>query len=288
MKVIAPGGRTIDSPTGDGVAGGTQLMIIRFDRMQITSVGMRHGIPGIYRIVALPGSPPISQIATATPLPDATITAAVHGRGTHRVLSYDIAPRSGQQVRFLEVTASGAARTIATITRAGRGSLPFTTAPGTGIRSIVAQCELARLPAERITVAHFRPPSPRLGRIRALRVVRRGTTIRARWDSVFGASGYEIVLTSDGSSQRRVQRPRHGGYAERRRRLDRRPRQRPCRRHASGRPHRERRLQSDNESPHTREPTAEGPTASLRTRPRTGVAPAVADLAKPETDDQHR
>ena len=113
-------------------------MIVRFDRMQITSVGMRHGVPGTYRIVALPGSPPVSQIATATPLPDAKITASVHGQGTHRILSYDIARRPGQQVRFLEVTASGAARTIATVTRSGRGSLPFTTVPGTGTRSIVA------------------------------------------------------------------------------------------------------------------------------------------------------
>ncbi len=204
VKVIGPGGGTIDSPRGDGVVGSTQLMIVRFDRMQITSVGMRHGIPGTYRIVALPGSPPVSQIATATPLPDARITAAVHGRGTHRVLAYNIAPRSGQQVQFLEVTASGAARTIATVTRAGRGSVPFTTAPGTGMRSIVAQFELARLPAERITIAHFQPPSPRLGRIGELSVARRGTTIRAHWDSASGASGYELVLTSDGASQRRV------------------------------------------------------------------------------------
>jgi hypothetical protein len=204
VRVIAPGGRTIDSPTGDGIAGTQRLMIVRFDRMQITSVGMRHGVPGTYRIVALPGSVPVSQIATATPLPDAKITASVHGQGTHRILSYDIARRPGQQVRFLEVTASGAARTIATVTRAGRGSLPFTTAPGTGTRSIVAQCELARLPAERITVAHFRPPSPRLGSIRSLRVDRSGTNIRTSWDAMPGASGYEMVLTTDGSSQRRV------------------------------------------------------------------------------------
>lgn len=204
VRVIAPGGRTIDSPAGDGVVGTQRLMIVRFDRMQITSVGMRHGTPGTYRIVALPGSPPVSQIATATPLPDAKFTASVHGQGTHRVLSYDIAPRPGQHVRFLELTASGAARTIATVTRAGRGSLPFTTAPGTGTRSIVAQCELARLPAERITVAHFRPPSPRLGSIRSLRVDRRGTNIRTSWDAVPGASGYEMVLTTDGSSQRRI------------------------------------------------------------------------------------
>ena len=110
-------------------------------------------------------------------------------------------------MQFLEVTASGAARTIATVTRSGRGSLPFTTAPGTGTRSIVAQCELAGLAAERITVAHFRPPSPHLGRIRALRVERRGTTIRAKWDAVPGASGYELVLTSDGASQRRIRVP---------------------------------------------------------------------------------
>jgi hypothetical protein len=204
VRVIGPGGRTMDSPTGDGVVGNTQLMIARFNQTKMTLVGMRHGVPGTYRVLALLGSPPVSDIATATPLPDAKITASVHGQGTHRILSYDMARRPGQQVRLLEVTASGAARTIATVTRSGRGSLPFTTAPGTGTRSIVAQFELARLPAERITVAHFRPPSPRLGSIRSLRVNRRGTTIRTSWDAVPGASGYEMVLTTDGSNQRRI------------------------------------------------------------------------------------
>jgi hypothetical protein len=121
-----------------------------------------------------------------------------------RVLTYNIAPRPGQRVTFLEVTASGAAREIATVTRSGRGRLQFATTPDTRTRSIVAQFKLAGLPAERITVAHFQPPSPRLARVTGLRVERHGTSIQASWHAVAGASGYELVLTSDEANQRRV------------------------------------------------------------------------------------
>jgi len=134
----------------------------------------------------------------------ASLYAAVEGSGASRTLLYDIAPRPGQRVRFLELTASGAARTIATVGRAGRGQLRFTTAPGVGARSIVAQFELNRLPAERMTVAHFQPPPPRLGRIAALHVARRGTTLHARWTAVPGASAYELVLTTGMTRQRRL------------------------------------------------------------------------------------
>ena len=68
----------------------------------------------------------------------------------------------------------------------------------------MAQFELSRLPAERVTVARFAPPSPRLGRPARLRVRHPGTTVRATWARVPGATAYEVVVTTTGAGQRRL------------------------------------------------------------------------------------
>jgi hypothetical protein len=203
VRVSAPDGRVLDSPAGDGAAGSERLMVLRFNRPKITSVGMLHAVPGTYRIDALPGSPPVTAIATATPLPAARITGAVHGQGSSRVLSYNIRRRRGQRVNFLEI-AGGAARTLDTTSHAGRGSLRFSPTPGSGRRTIVAQFELGNLPAERVTVTHFQPPSTRLGKVVRLHVSHRGNTIHASWSRVRDATAYEVVMTATTTRQRRL------------------------------------------------------------------------------------
>ncbi len=203
VRVTGPGGTVLDSSEHDGPVAKDKLMIIRFDRAKLTGVGVKAGAPGTYRVEALPGSPAVTQVATADALPAARIRASVDGHGPRRTLSYDIARRPGQKVTFVELTAGGAGRTAGTVAGGGRGSLRFSPAPGTGRRTIVAEFELAGVPAERITVARFSPPSPRLGRVRRLRVRRAGGRIRASWAPVAEATAYEVGVTTTGSEQRR-------------------------------------------------------------------------------------
>jgi len=104
-------------------------------------------------------------------------------------------------VTFIE-SAAGARRTIGTVTGGGRGSLRFTPAPGRGRRTIEAQFELAGMPAERLTVTSFSPPSPRLARPARVRANRRGTTLRVSWSRVRGAARYEVVTNLRSGTQR--------------------------------------------------------------------------------------
>lgn len=204
VRVTAPDGTVLETPEGEEPVAREQLMVVRFDRLKSTLVGIGEPDPGDYRIEVLDGSPPVTEAASATEQPPARVAASVTGSGTRRVLRYDIRRREAQRTTFLEVMPSGAARTIGTVSGGGRGRLSFSPAPGVGARTIVAQFELAGLPAERVQAARFAPPSPRLGRPRRLRVRRVGTRLRVRWARVRGAARYEIAATTTGAGQRRI------------------------------------------------------------------------------------
>ena len=205
VRVTGPGGQVLQSTGQPFVASGA-LRILQLDRVKITAVGLKAPRPGVYRIEPLAGSPAVTKVMQAIEPPDARVTARVSGRGTRRVLSYDIRRRRAQTVRFVEVNAAGGRRQIGTVTGGGRGSLRFSTAPGRGIRRVEAQFELAGLAAERKLVARFAPPSTSLGRLRGLRVRRAGTSLLVGWARVTDAQRYEVVLTtsSHGSRLRRT------------------------------------------------------------------------------------
>ncbi len=131
-------------------------------------------------------------MSQASDQPRAHITASVRGRGARRTLVYNVARRTAQRVTFVEQTHTGA-RAIGTIVGGGRGRISFNPAPGFDHRTVVAEFELAGMPAENITVAGFTPVSPRLGRPSQIRVSRRGRTVRLSWRPVPGATRYEIV-----------------------------------------------------------------------------------------------
>ena len=129
------------------------------------------------------------------------MTASVSGRGSKRVLEYNIRRREAQRVTFSEV-AGVTRKPIGTVNGGGRGTLRFSPAPGRGRRTIEAQFELDGLPAERKTVARFKPPSPKLGRVRGLRVRRQGEALLVSWRRVAGAKRYEVVAATSGAGQR--------------------------------------------------------------------------------------
>jgi hypothetical protein len=202
VRVTGPDGQSLESSPGPGFELKGAIRIIRSEEAKLTVVGLQDPKPGTYRIDPLEGSPAVTKIAEATDPPAAKATVTVSGSGASRILAYDILRRPAQRVTFFELAADGGRREIGTVASGGRGTLPFSPAPGRGISYIEAQFELDGLPAEKLTVARFLPPSPELDRPSEVRVRRIGSSLRATWASVPGATGYEVVVTTSGGSQR--------------------------------------------------------------------------------------
>jgi hypothetical protein len=192
VRVTTPSGDVLDSTPQSGLAHDAAIRILRGEKAKITVVGLVNPKPGTYTIELLPGSPGIKMMSQASDQPRAHITASVRGRGYRRTLVYNVRRRTAQRVTFVEQTHTGA-RAIGTVVGGGRGRISFSPAPGFDHRTVVAEFELAGMPAENITVAGFTPVSPRLGRPSRLRVSRHGATLRVSWRPVPGATRYEIV-----------------------------------------------------------------------------------------------
>jgi len=203
VRVQTPGGKILQSPSVSGLALSPAIRIMRSEKLHTTVVGLVHPAPGTYTIQLLPGSPAIKKMSQAEDQPKARISASVRGTGARRTLSYTVGRRIDQRVRFTEHIAHSGSRIIGTISGGGRGRLSFTPAPGNDRRTIIAQFELDGLPAETITIASFKPPSPQLGKPAHLKVSRRGHTLGISWAAVAGATSYTVVARL-GSGERVV------------------------------------------------------------------------------------
>ena len=211
VRVTGPGFTPVTSPDGAGTAVTRQVVILRSEQLKTTSVGLQDPKPGTYRIELLAGSPRTRRITEAVdPLPAqvrATVGLAPGGDDAVRVLRYDIRARPAQRVTFLEHSRGSGSREIGTVSGGGVGTLRFTPAPGRDTRTVEAIFSLDGLPAERVDVARFAPPSPFLDAPRRLRAVRRGRNVGVSWSPVVGAAQYEVVATLR-SGRQRVLRPR--------------------------------------------------------------------------------
>ena len=183
VRVTGPGGQALQGTATSGFVSQSAIRILRSDQLKLTAVGLQDPQPGVYRIEPLAGSSSIKSFGVASDPPNAKVTASVRGTGARRALLYDIRRRPDQRVTFSEVAAGGSTHTIGTVTGGGRGRLRFSPAPGRGARHVVAQFELAGLPAESLTVARFSPPSPKLARPHGLVIRRRANTLRVRWSA---------------------------------------------------------------------------------------------------------
>ena len=193
VRVQTPGGAVLQSSSASGLALSPAIRIMRSEKLDTTVVGLVHPTPGTYTVTLLPGSAAVNRVRQASDQPKARIKASVRGDGARRTLSYDIARRTDQQVRFIEHIAHGGSRIIGGVNGGGRGQLRFTPAPGNDRRTIIAQFQLAGLPAETLTIASFKPPSPRLATPRHLTVSRRRLALRVSWGPAAGATSYTVV-----------------------------------------------------------------------------------------------
>ena len=203
VRVTTPSGDVLDSPPQSGLAHDATIRILRGEKAKITVVGLVNPKPGTYTIELLPGSPGIKMTSQASDQRRAQITASVRGRGAQRTLVYNVMRRTAQRVTFVEQTHTGA-RVIGTIVGGGRGRISFTPAPGFDHRTVVAEFELAGMPAENLTVAGFTPVSPILGRASRVKLSRHGRTLAISWRAVPGATRYEIVARLSVAGERVV------------------------------------------------------------------------------------
>lgn len=204
VRVSGPGGQVLESTAGDGLVETAAIRILRSEANTFTVVGLRDTNPGTYRIEALPTSAEVTKITRSEALPAARVRVRIRGRGSRRILAYEIARRPAQRVTFVELSAGGTGKAIGTVSGGGRGRLRFSSAPGHGLRRVEAQFELDGVPAEKKLVARFNPPSSRLGRPNRLRVRRRGMSLSVSWAGVRNATRYEVVATTSGAGQRIV------------------------------------------------------------------------------------
>jgi hypothetical protein len=208
VRITAPDGTRLESPAS-GFAHQGVLRVLRHPTAKITAVGLQDPPPGDYRIEPLPGSPAVAKVQEAVDPGPARVSAQVSDLGAQRVLRYDIGRRPNQRVVFTEI-AGAARKVIGTVSGGGKGTLRFTPIAGTDSRRIEAQFVLDGLNAETRVVARFLPPSPRLGTVGRLRVLRRGTVLAASWAPVADAASYDVVITPTSGKQRliRVRTPR--------------------------------------------------------------------------------
>jgi hypothetical protein len=206
VRVTAPGGQVLESPEGAGTQLTPSIRILRSEQLNATVVGLQDPRPGDYTIETMAGSPAITKVSTAEDPPDARVKATVRGRGARRTLVYDVLPRPGQRVTFVETGPEGGP--IGTVS-GGRGTLSFAPAPGHLPRQIEAQFQLDGIGAETRKVASFTPPSPRLGRPARVLVHRRRATLRVSFPVVAGASRYDVVTTLTNGAQQTIQTRRH-------------------------------------------------------------------------------
>ena len=143
----------------------------------------------------------VVRLQRAGRLAPIAVSARVTGKGPRRVLRYRVPRRSGQVVRFAE-EADGGGQLLRAVTGGGRGRQRFVVADARGTsRRIVAQVSQDGLPRDNVVVARFSAPSPRVGRVRRLRVTRKG---RVGWRAAPFATGYEAVVTLRTGARRLV------------------------------------------------------------------------------------
>jgi hypothetical protein len=198
IRVSGPDGQRLETDAGSGLATspGGAIRVMRFEneRAKMTVVGLQDAKPGTYTIETLPGSAPIAGVKQAIDPPEAKVTGKVTGKERRRVLTYDLRGRAGQKVTFQEIGSGGVAKAIGSTTRGGSGRMGFTSAPGRGRRKVIAQFELAGMPAERRQVATFTPQSPLLAKPQRVSVRRaKGDRLRVSWRKVPGATRYEVA-----------------------------------------------------------------------------------------------
>lgn len=188
VAIHGPDGETIapSSPEqGMIVTKHFRMIVDHADRT--TWVGLQDPLPGPYSIEPLPGSTPISDIATNRGVPATKVAATVAKRGAGYTLAYTVTGSPSSTVRFYSREIQ-----IGVVTGGGRGAFTFVPQPGT--RQITAEISDGGLPQQSEVVATLNPVRPgTAGTVGGLRVSHHGATLVAAWRPVPGAPKYQVT-----------------------------------------------------------------------------------------------
>jgi hypothetical protein len=136
----------------------------------------------------------VSRVAIARGLPDPSVRGTLRrGDDGGRVLDYRLRPITGQLVRFVEE--GRGVRNILATTRKQRGVLRFAPASGPGgRRTVYAIVEQRGMPRAKLRIAGFTARSyPRPGRVREVRLRRRGSRLVVTWRPAHDAVRYAVA-----------------------------------------------------------------------------------------------
>ena len=194
VTVTAPNGEQVTS-SADGPVLEGRFIAQELEEASKTYVSVAEPPAGGYSIEAEPGSPPITGVAHARGLPEPKIAGKLAGSTRRRTFSYRIRRLAGQRVTFVERSAGGLHRELATTSRR-RGKLRFRPQPAPERkRRLVARVEQDGVPRAELTLARFKAPRlrPPAGPKRA-RARRKGARLVVSWSRVRRASGYEVEI----------------------------------------------------------------------------------------------
>jgi hypothetical protein len=126
--------------------------------------------------------------------PPIAVAGSVGGKGRKRLMSYRATTGNGLTTTFYEQGPMGAHKLG--VAKGKRGTIKFAPAEGPrGKRTIEAVVERGGLPRLRKAIATYTAPAPaRPGKVRKLKVKRRGHTVLASWRKAPGATVYAVRI----------------------------------------------------------------------------------------------
>ena len=194
VTLIGPKGERITTPSGRKGSLTPKGLLVADDARKLTQAALPSPSAGRWRVVAEPGSTPVTAIKTAEGLPAPKIQAMVTGRGALRTLHYDIARQPGQTVEFAERGATAGSKLGRAAT--AKGQLRFTPADGKAERrEIVAIVRQDGELRDEITVARFRAPRvARAGRAKAIIARQHGSRVTVTFAGAPRASRHQVTL----------------------------------------------------------------------------------------------
>ena len=203
VEVRAPNGETITSVPNE-MQVGDKLQTLAWEEYDFTWVGVANGQPGKYTITPLEGSVPISEMLETKPTPDEGIKGKVSGKGSKLVLNYDVGKDPGQKVTFVE--SGDEVRTELGTATKGKGKIKFAPTSGpAGQRQVVAEYEVDGIPAPVEVLDGFKAgPPPQAGKVKRVRVQRRGKSLKIAWAKASNAVGYGVVVSQKGGEQETI------------------------------------------------------------------------------------
>jgi hypothetical protein len=209
ITLVGPHGERVSTPDGLEPVQRKPFLLLKDPRANLTQIAVGKPAAGRWKVVVEPGSAPVVSLRSAQGLERPDVRARVTGSGQRRTLSYRVKAVEGQSVEFLERGPSAGNRLGPA--RGAHGRLRFHPAAGVAERrEIVALVKQRGRLRDEIVVARYSAPSaPRPARARHLRIRRRGTALRIRWQAARPADTQEVrVRLDDGRRLRfRTRRP---------------------------------------------------------------------------------